>query len=505
MNESAASATSTLRGYISAARRQWYLVLGVMVLTIGAAVFWVQRQESEYQANMKVVVGQGRALFGPSVSFAVEPFTQTMTDLLKSDVIAQQVINQENLTISSERLLDRLEVTTRPDASVLTVTYRDTDRARASRVLQAVGDTFTELVDERLGGNGPAPAAPDPTNGQDRTSEPVTATVFDPARTEPERVSPKERRTYAIAAVLGLIAGLLLALLRDAMSNRIRGYSDAQQAFESPVAGVLPPGTVGTSPTQVQHLPPRLSQSMGDAFEILGATLRFSGREGPGSAVILVTSSSPEEGKTTVVANVAAFLARSGLRVIAVEGDLRRPALHRFLDIEPNRRGLSDVARGEASIADVLVPISLGASQQTNGAPEPAEAATRESGRVRWGRDTIRDERGFLMLPAGTRLQESYEILTMGQSAELMAELRDLTDFVIVDSAPLLLAPDAFAFAQLADRVLVVAREDTTTRHHAESTRDVLRTLGVREFSVVLTESGEAERRSYGYEPERAG
>ena len=471
MNDATESTGSSLRRYIAAVRRQWLIVVTVLVVALGVAAWWLARQESEYASQMKIVVGQGQALFGPDVSFAVEPFTQTMTDLLESEVVARRVRAELNLDTAPGQLLDQLEVETKPDASVLNLTYKDTDRVRSRQVLQRIGEVFTELVDTRFG----EPAQGDTgADGQPAdTTPPVTATIFDPAHALPDRVSPKPTRTLAIAGLLGLVAGLLLALVRDGFANRIRTHREAQEAFGARVAGVLPPGTVGTRPSQLQHLPPRMAQRIGDALEILGATIRFSSN-GSESGVVLVTSSLAEEGKTTVVANVSALLARSGLRVIAVEGDLRRPALHRFLEVPPDQPGLADVARGEIELEDALVPV-----------PVPGSMRSLDS---------------LMLLPAGTRLMDTDEVFTMGQMASLIAHLRERADYVILDSAPLLLVPDAYLFAQIADRVLIVAREDATSRDDAESARETLESLRVRDFTVILTEATEAERRPYGYE-----
>jgi Mrp family chromosome partitioning ATPase len=486
MNDSTGSARSTLRGYLAALRRQWIIVVCVFVVSLLAAALWIARQDSVYASQMKIVVGQGEALFGPDVSFAVEPFTQTMTDLLESDIVASRVIDELDLDDTPSELLDRLEVTTKPDASVLNLTYEDTDRERSREVLQQIGEEFTGLVDTRFGQQGASTAA-------GRESAPVSATIFDPAHALPGRVSPKPLRTLVIAGFLGLVAGVLLALVRDAFANRIRSQRDAQDAFGVRVAGVLPPGAVGTRPSQVQHLPPPMAQRIGDALEILGATLRLSSN-GTESGVVLITSSLPEEGKTTVVANISAMLARSGLSVIAVEGDLRRPALHRFLEVASDMPGLSDLARGEATLDEVLVTIPVPASLRSVEA-----AATEQNAGIGWTGDSY-DRNKLTILPAGRRLLESHDVFTMGYAAELIAQLRERADYVIFDSAPLLLAPDAYPFAQLADKVLVIAREDTTSREDAESARETLRSLSVRDFSVILTEATEAERRPYGYE-----
>jgi Mrp family chromosome partitioning ATPase len=81
----------------------------------------------------------------------------------------------------------------------------------------------------------------------------------------------------------------------------------------------------------------------------------------------------------------------------------------------------------------------------------------------------------------------------------LLAQLREVADYVVIDTPPILLAGDAFPLVQLADTTLVVCREGTTSREDARAVSDALSKLGVRQFSVVLTESEAAERRAYGY------
>ena len=80
-----------------------------------------------------------------------------------------------------------------------------------------------------------------------------------------------------------------------------------------------------------------------------------------------------------------------------------------------------------------------------------------------------------------------------------MSELRQLADYVVIDTPPLLLSGDAFPLAQLADAVVIACREGSTSRDEARQVHDTLASLSVPMFGVVLTESTAAERRGYGY------
>lgn len=486
------SAAAVLRQYLAVIRRQAWVIILLTVACAAAAVFVSTRQDPVYRASTKIVVGQGRALFGPDVSFAVEPFTQTMTELLQSDVVAGRVIREQNLSINATELLDRVEITSKPDTSVLEVTYDDTDKGRAVRVLGELAASFTQLIDEGLGGG--RTATPTPSASDATSAEPVSATVFDPAHLEPGQVSPKPVRTLVIATIVGLIVGLAVAFLRDLLASRVRDQAEAEAAFGAPVVGVLPRGTVGSNPAELELLASKSAGRVRQSFEMLSATMRFS-LKSENLSVILVTSGMPEEGKTTVAANLAFALARSGRRVVVVEGDTRRPALHAFFGHPPAGLGMLDVVSGAASLDHALVDIPLSLR-------EPAEP---DLGRRRGARSATTAleppaEAGeLLLLPAGHKGQGVPPILSVSQAATMIANLREYADCIVFDSAPLLLAGDAFPFAQLANEVLVVCRERASSRRQAERVRSRLRSIGVEEFSVVLTEATAAAEPTYDY------
>ena len=415
-----------------------------------------------------------------------------MTELLQSDVVAGRVIREQNLSINATELLDRVEITSKPDTSVLEVTYDDTDKGRAVRVLGELAASFTQLIDEGLGGG--RTATPTPSASDATSAEPVSATVFDPAHLEPGQVSPKPVRTLVIATIVGLIVGLAVAFLRDLLASRVRDQAEAEAAFGAPVVGVLPRGTVGSNPAELELLTSKSAGRVRQSFEMLSATMRFS-LKSENLSVILVTSGMPEEGKTTVAANLAFALARSGRRVVVVEGDTRRPALHAFFGHPPAGLGMLDVVSGAASLDHALVDIPLSLR-------EPAEP---DLGRRRGARSATTAleppaEAGeLLLLPAGHKGQGTPPILSVSQAATMIANLREYADCIVFDSAPLLLAGDAFPFAQLANEVLVVCRERASSRRQAERVRSRLRSIGVEEFSVVLTEATAAAEPTYDY------
>jgi capsular polysaccharide biosynthesis protein/Mrp family chromosome partitioning ATPase len=478
-----------LRQYVDVVRRQFWLIAITTMSTVVVAAALVSRQDPVYQASTKVVVGQGGGVFEPEFGGAVQPFTQTMTNLLESDIIARRVIEKLGLEKTPEAFLDDLDVSSRPESSVLEVTYQDTDKTRAVDTLAEVGTVFTQLIEERLSARLRRESLPA-----------VTVSIFDPAHLETDPVSPKPTRSLAFATALGLALGLVLAFARDSLDERIRGRLDAERAFRAPVVGALPSGVRGATPLLVGGQGRRTGELI-EALRLLRANLLFS-EAGIRGRTIAVTSGLASEGKTTVVANLGVLLALAGHNVICVDADPRRPKLHEHLNLSPDGAGLADVTDGRVSLTDALREVVLGT------APPPEAAGMkmrlRLSARGAAGppdaRGTILQEANggpgrLRVLLANHSPGAPHDLLTSDRVAELVERLIAHADYVIFDTPPLLEVGEGFPLALVADTVLVVAREGRTTVSTAEAVRLTLEGLGVSKVSIILT--GSNIRRAY--------
>lgn len=471
-----------LRRQLLIVRRNWWLVALAVVVSVLVAALVTAIQPPVYRASMKIVVGQGRALFAPEFGSAVQPFTQTMTDLLRSEVVARDVIAALDLEETPDTLIDDLDVSNTPDASVLTVTYDHTDGEHAVEVLAAFGEGFTRLVDERV------QPARDRRSGRAIAELPARASIFDPAHAEPDPVAPRPARNLAIATLLGLLVGLGLTLLREAFARPIRTRQDAQETFAAPVVGSLPPGVRGKPPPQLAGpLEAAHAKAAIDSWRLLRASVEFAGI-GTEHRAIAVTSALPEEGKTSVVVGLAASLAAAGRSVLAVEGDIHRPDLHRFVGAETQAAGLCDLLDGRSSLGEVISPVQMAAATPSANGGGPAS----NHGRRRGGTN-------LFWLPAGQSRSDPARLLTGEKTADLIARARRLVDYVIFDTPPVLASGDAFPILQACDTVLVVARESRTTSDDADAVRETLDALGIKRFSVVLTDARSRERSGYSY------
>ena len=203
-----------------------------------------------------------------------------------------------------------------------------------------------------------------------------------------------------------------------------------------------------------------------EAFRKLRTNLSFLGVD-RGSLCCVVTSPSVGEGKSTVTANLAMAIAQSGLRVIVVEADLRRPTVHRLFGLQ-HRVGTTTVLLDHADVDDALQQL---------------------------------DEEPVAVLTSGQLPPNPSELLGSRPMGELVAELRRRADVVLIDSAPLLPVADPVVVSQFADGMLLVARAGSTTRDHIKAARAACDRGGARVLGVVLNAAPQNADRAayYGY------
>jgi capsular exopolysaccharide synthesis family protein len=183
------------------------------------------------------------------------------------------------------------------------------------------------------------------------------------------------------------------------------------------------------------------------------------------SKSIVISSSIPGEGKSTIAINLAVSLADAGARVVLVDADLRRPSIAEYLGIEGGV-GLTTVLIGRAEVEDVVQPL---------------------------GRTTLD------LLPAGQIPPNPSELLGSTAMADLLERLSASYDMVLLDSAPLLPVTDAVVLSNLAGGALVIVGVDRIHRPQLQQSLESLETAGAHLFGVVMNKVARREAAAYGY------
>ena len=309
-------------------------------------------------------------------------------------------------------------------------------------------------------------------------------------------VSPNPTKAIVLGLLGGLAVGLMFVLGADTLDRSIKTVDHAEGAFGLPVFAAVPEtteeGTVprlkrqsrawGSSNYRVVVETPESPAA--EAFRNLRAALSLLGPEVE-RKVSLFTSALPNEGKSFTSANYSLALAQQGYRVLLIDGDLRRPNMHRIFHFpEPARKNNSEEEDGAPGVMDCLV----GEADLSSAArPIPAGEIDIVSGKVAGEGNFLTATGGQLsVLAGGRRAPNPAEILAGPFFGQLVAEAARLFDRVVIDSAPILAVSDTLLMMPYVQTACIVLRAGKTPRQAVRRAIFLLTSAGIRPAGLVL-------------------
>lgn len=279
--------------------------------------------------------------------------------------------------------------------------------------------------------------------------------VIDPATTPSNAFSPKKSQIVGIAAGITLIAAAMLALLLDRLTNALNSTADVEHRLGVPALGVLQKikGFVKKGFISELAFFNDTQSTFSEAVRTVRTSVLMSSLDEP-HKVVVITSSVPEEGKTTLSFNLACALGQVK-KVLLVDGDLRRPKIGKLTGRDARAPGLADLVAGHAQVSQCV----------------------------------FFDERaGIHILPAGTVPPNPLELLSSKRFDDVVTKLKEAFDIVLIDSAPLQLVSDAQVLSQFASSVIYVVKADATPYQVAQNGLKKLRRVNARILGVVLNQ-----------------
>lgn len=476
-----------LSRYLTTLRERLWLVLLVVVITTGLAIAYVATATKTYEATAQLYISPVAP--GDTTLSSLSLITQssdptrdvtTASQFVTTVEVAERVADEVGLVGDPEQLLDNVSAEPVAQSNIVAVTASADSPDDAAEIANAfaaetVADRTQQLHDEidtRLP-KLQKQQEKDDTGGLDekisvlqelRSGPDPTIKVETEATPPDSPVSPRPKLSIMGGLLAGLILGAAAAFAAQGLDPRLRREEQLRRLYRLPILARIPRET---KRTPNRPLGPRsVSPAVGEAFRSLRGTVSMI-RGGGGSRSILVTGSSPSEGKTTTSINLAASLAATGRKVILIEADLRRPSVGRALAMSA-KRGVVSVLIESTSLEDSLV------TSEQFGPNLKLLLADYEGG---WISD-------LFALPAALKMVE---------------DAKALADYVIIDSPPLTDVVDTLPLARQADDVLIVVRPGTTRLQKLEQLGAMLADNGIRPmgFAVVGTAAPTRGEKSY--------
>ncbi len=298
------------------------------------------------------------------------------------------------------------------------------------------------------------------------------AEVVDPATVPADPYEPTTLRNTLLALGVGLFVGIIAAIVLSRLDTSIRSTRRLRELTGVPNLAVIPRVPLG-------HRRPDDLAAMGDpnsveaeAYRTLRTAVEFLANE-TGAKVLLVTSPRPGEGKSSVAANLAVTAAQAGRNVVLIDGDLRKPQLHRSFGVR-NDRGLTSVLNGQATLNEAVKRLD--------------------------------SERNLVILPAGPPPPDPAEMLLDKRLALAIAGLAQAADLVVIDAPPVLPVTDSTILAQHCDAVLLAATIGISDRIEWADMMERLAIVKANVLGTVLSrpDSRVEETTTYHYAPTAA-
>ena len=249
--------------------------------------------------------------------------------------------------------------------------------------------------------------------------------VVDPAITPVKKYRPRPSLNMIVGLLSGLFLGLALAFLREALDQSVRSTEDLQRITGLPVLGLVPKPKRISNKEIAMATVLKPSAIFSEAYRVLSANVRFTLARERGK-VLLVTSSSPNEGKTTTACNMACAYAQMGMKVLLIDADLRKPSIAEKMRIY-NKRGLSNFLGEDDGLLEV--------TQQIKGVS------------------------GLYVIPSGSNDGDSMRLLSSERMRFLITQAEQKFDFIIIDSPPVGGFADTLILSSLVSSTLIVADE----------------------------------------------
>ncbi len=413
----------------------------------------------ESTATLLIVLQNTLDQIGYDEVMTNERLVPTYSQIIKSKRIARNVIQELKLDISETELLKKVRAAGIKNSLVTAITVSDPDPKQAAAIANAFARSFLVNLPQLM--------------------RIENAAILDKAELEPglKPVSPKPLFYTAVVSIMALNIGIACAILRETLNRTLDSENMAEAEMELPVLASIPrfeSSATGLNivrrlfkrrePNEIIVCFDQVRSPAIEAFRTLRTNLSH-GRVNTRVRTVLITSSIPQEGKTTISANLGVVVAQEGKDVLLIDCDLQQPRLHKIFDV-PGGPGITEVLTGQAGIDEVIIH-----TRQKN----------------------------LCVIPGGKPPKNPAEVLLREELPTLLNTLKQFYSLIIIDTAPLIPISDGLILGRLCDAVIMVIRSGITPAEAGRKARFLLNRVGAKIAGIVLNDVNLPGNRYYRY------
>lgn len=429
-------------------RKRLVLILVIFIISISiAGVLSYFVIKPEYQTFTTLMIGKPKDYQGESgIEYndliLNQRLVSTYGQIVKMRVVSDKVIENLGLGISYNEFGNKVSVNLVKDTEIIKLQVTDYDPQLATDIANETAKVFMESVKDIM------------------LIENVQ--VIDKAQIPQNPVKPRPMLNMAIAGVLGIMAGVFLAFLLEFLDTTIKTSEDVEKHLKSAVMGTIPMFEIEQGKIMTLKDP---KSPVSEAFRTLRTNIQFSNID-KDVKVIMVTSSTPGEGKSTVISNLGNTMAGTDKKVLIIDCDLRKPVLHKRFKLS-NMEGLTNVLMGDKVLSEVIQEC------------EEAE--------------------NLNILTSGPIPPNPAELLGSKKMKEFIKMAKEKFDIVIIDTPPVGLVTDAAVLSTRVDGVLLVTAAEQTDIEVIRRGKGALERVNANIIGIVLNKVPLTSRTYYKY------
>ena len=505
----------TLRHYLAVLRRRKWTIVAALVIVPLAALLFSLHQQKLYKASAEVMVSNQdlaasltNISSGSTSQVTPDRYLQTQAKLARVSTVVRRTLDAAGLPDEGvTSFLSRSSVTPSSNADIMVMAVRDGNPTLAAGLATVYARQFVayrhqldtaalasarlhvESQMKKLQASGHAGSALYSSYAQSderlREMETLQTSNVSVVQAAPKAVlvQPRTRRNVILGVLLGLVLGIGLAFLYEALDTRVRTAEEiGLELGELPLLARLPKPSKRLRQSGQLVMLARPGGPQGEAFRMLRANLDFVTLDRD-VKTIMITSALAGEGKTTTASNLAVTLARAGRRVILVELDLRRPRAGALFGLEVTM-GLTDVVLGKVALTEAITFVNPTDPSDRSSYADRSAAASPEEGTLG-------------VLHSGPLPPSPGEFVGTQALASVLGQLRDLADIVLVDAPPMLEVGDAMTLSTRVDAMLILTRLEHLHRGTLRELARMVEQCPAHKLGFILT--GVEEGKGYGY------
>jgi succinoglycan biosynthesis transport protein ExoP len=510
-----------MKAYLSIIRRRWWLIVLGAVLT-GSLVYVISVNSTPiYRSTLRLLIDEPPGSSGTDYAQLLleQRLALTYAEIIETRSVLEETISQLGLSYSTSQLQSMVSTAVLRDTKVIDVSVEDADPVRVAAIANTIGEVFIrqnhereslryaepianwderaneialeiETLEEQIESQGGGQSgersagaslletqlaearsryadALDNINAllAEQARQSSNVVQLEPAEPGDAPVRPRTFRDTVVATVIGALVGLGTIFLLEYLDDTVKEVEQIQGDTGLPtLANVAIIKDIKEPGRLVAHIRPR--DPISEGYRTLRTNLTFAAVDGSLKSV-LVTSATPEDGKSVTIANLAIVFAQAGKQVVLVDTDLRRPVQHEFF-------GLQNIGGVTETILESKAPV------------------------YKYLQETMIPN--LLVLPSGPPPPNPAELLGSQRMSEVYEALLEEADIVLFDTPPVLSVTDAAVLAPKVSGCLLVVKSGKTKREALVQMTNTLEASNAKLYGVVVNMVRRGRGSYYYYE-----